>query len=211
VNRSFASLIVEFFIDASFATHPDGKGHTALIVVLMGIAKISFSKKQKIATKDSMEVEIVALSIMMVKIEWWVIEFFKSFGIEVQRPIVYQDNKSAITLVMKRESSTVRTRHLQARQAILYEEIVEKENVMIMYTRMTQMIADVLMKPLGGEVFYKLANVLMGWTRVLIDFAEMTGLHWNNSIITASRREIPGIARTGGGGSHVRWSRRKTR
>jgi Reverse transcriptase (RNA-dependent DNA polymerase). len=185
VNRNFASLIVEFFIDASFATHPDGKGHTALIVVLMGIAIISFSKKQKIATKDSTEAEIVALSDMMVKIEW-VIEFFKSFGIEVPRPIVYQDNKSAITLVTRKESGTARTRHLQARQAVLYEEIVEKESVMLMYTRTTQMIADVLTKPLSGELFYKLANVLMGWARVLTDFAETTGVRWNNSIVTAS-------------------------
>jgi hypothetical protein len=130
---------------ASFATHPDGKGHTALIVVLMGIMIISFSKKQKIVTKDSAEAEIVALSDMMVKNEW-VIEFFKSIGIEVQRPIVYQDNKSAITclLVTKRENDTARTRHLQARQAILYKEIVEKENVMIMYTRTTQMINEAI-------------------------------------------------------------------
>jgi hypothetical protein len=90
-------------------------------------------------------------------------------------------------LVTKRENGTARTRHLQAKQAILYEEIVEKESVMIMYTRTTQMIADVLTKPLGGELFYKLANVLMGWSRVLTDFAETTGCV---GIIVSSRPPV---------------------
>jgi hypothetical protein len=91
-----------------------------LIVVLMGIAIISFSKKQKIATKDLTEAEIVALSDMMVKIEW-VIEFFKSFGIvEVPRPIVYQDNKSAIALVTRKESGNGKGRDIYRPDKLCY-------------------------------------------------------------------------------------------
>jgi hypothetical protein len=48
------------------------------------------------------------------------------------------------------------------------------------------MIADVLTKPLGGQLFYTFANVLMGWTQVSTDFAETTRVRWNNSIVTAT-------------------------
>ena len=184
VSKRMMKVVVEFFIDASFATHPDGKGHTGMIVVLAGIAIISFSKKQKIATKDSTESEIVAFSDMLIKMEW-VVDFLRSFGLEIETPMVYQDNKSAITLVTKKESGSARTRHLQARQAVLYEGIMERNSVMIMFLRTAQMIADVLTKPLGGQLFYNFANVLMGWTTVLTDFAETTGVRWKSSIVTA--------------------------
>jgi hypothetical protein len=183
LSERMKKLIIEFFIDASFATHPDGKGHTALIVVLMGLAIVSFSKKQKIATKDSTESETVAFSDMLIKIEW-VIDFLKSFGLEVEKPIVYQDNKSAITLVTKGESGTARTRHLQARRAMLHEGIMERRFLMLMFLRTAQMIADVLTKPLGGQLFYTFANVLMGWTIVSTDFAETTGVRWKSSVVT---------------------------
>jgi Reverse transcriptase (RNA-dependent DNA polymerase). len=184
LSKRMKKLMLEFFIDASFASHPDGKGHTALIVVLMGLAIVSFSKKQKIATKDSTESEIVAFSDMLIKIEW-VMDFLKAFGLEVEKPIAYQDNKSAITLVTNGESGSARTRHLQARRAVLYEGIVEKKFLLLMFLRTTQMIADVLTKPLGGQLFYTFANILMGWTIVSTDFAETTGVRWKSSIVTA--------------------------
>jgi hypothetical protein len=194
VSKKIMKIVLEFFIDASFATHPDGKGHNGMIVVLCGLAIISFSKKQKIATKDSTESEIVAFSDMMVKIEW-VVDFLKGFGLEVETPLVYQDNKSAITLVTKRESGIARTRHLQARRAVVHEGIMERNLFMLMFLRTAQMIADVLTKPLGGQLFYTFANVLMGWTQVSTDFAETTRVRWNNSIVTAtSLSEGAGLA-----------------
>jgi Reverse transcriptase (RNA-dependent DNA polymerase). len=185
VSKKMMKIVLEFFIDASFATHPDGKGHNGMIVVLAGLAIISFSRKQKIATKDSTESEIVAFSDLMIKIEG-VVDFFKGFGLEVETPIVYQDNKSAITLVTKKESGIARTRHLQARRAVLHEGIMERNLFMVMFLRTAQMIADVLTKPLGGQLFYTFANVLMGWTQVSTDFAETTRVRWNNSIVTAT-------------------------
>jgi hypothetical protein len=69
--------MLEFFIDASFATHLDRIGITVLIIfVLMGLAIVSFSKRQKIAMHDSTEsAEMVAFSDMLVKVEWWVMNF----------------------------------------------------------------------------------------------------------------------------------------
>jgi hypothetical protein len=69
---------------------------------------------------------------MLIKIEW-VLDFLKSFVLEVEKPIVNQDNISTITLVMKGESSTARTRHLQAWRAILYKGMMERKFLMIMF------------------------------------------------------------------------------
>jgi hypothetical protein len=56
------------------------------------------------------------------------------------------------------------------------------------------------MKPLGGELFYKLSNVLIGWTKVLTDFAKTTGVRWNNSTVTASSHTDSPTATAGTGG-----------
>jgi hypothetical protein len=55
------------------------------------------------------------------------------------------------------------------------------------------MVADVLTKPLGGESFYKFANILMGYLKSteerLIqqnDGAETAGVRWNMYTVTAT-------------------------
>jgi len=53
---------VEMFIDASFASHHDGAGHSALVTLVGTTATILRSSKQKIRTKNSPETELVALS-----------------------------------------------------------------------------------------------------------------------------------------------------
>ena len=40
--------------------------------------------------------------------------------------------------------------------------VVEK-SMRLMYMNTLDMVADVLTKPLGGAIFYKFADILMGW------------------------------------------------
>jgi hypothetical protein len=69
------------FIDAAFAVHYDGKGHTGLVIMFAGVVIDTYCGKQKIATKDSTECELVALSDMLVKIER-INEFLREQGID---------------------------------------------------------------------------------------------------------------------------------
>jgi len=55
---------VKSFIDASFATHEYGKGHTGVVVQIGGATVFSRSTKQRIGTKDSTEFELAGLSDM---------------------------------------------------------------------------------------------------------------------------------------------------
>lgn len=50
------------FIDAAFAIHYDGKGHTGMVIMFAGVVIDTYCGKQKIATKDSTESELVGLS-----------------------------------------------------------------------------------------------------------------------------------------------------
>jgi len=93
----------EVFIDAEFAGHEDGKGQSAIVVAVGGTATATTSRKQKIATRDSTEAELVALS-DLVLIGEWVDEYLQfSYG-QLEKPIVFQDNRSTMTLVTEIDS-----------------------------------------------------------------------------------------------------------
>jgi histone deacetylase 1/2 len=152
------------FVDAAFAVHYDGKGHTGLVIMFAGVVIDTYCGKQKIATKDSTESELVGVSDMIVKIER-MNEFLRLQGIDgLDVPLILQDNTSTITLVTEKESGKARTKHLEARRAVVYENVQERKLSEIKHVSTKHMVADVLTKPLGGELFYRFANVLMGWT-----------------------------------------------
>ena len=49
------ALKLHCHIDASFATHPDGKGHMGVVIMWGDTSIVIVCQKQKIATKDSAE------------------------------------------------------------------------------------------------------------------------------------------------------------
>jgi len=140
--------------NALFAIHYDGKGHTGLVIMIGGIVVYTYCGKQKIATKDSTESELVALSDMIIRIEK-VDEFLRIQGVNLACvPLIMQDNMSTITLVTEKDSGVVRMKHLQARKAVIYEQVKQRRMFDVKHVSTKHMIADVLTKPLGGEAFY---------------------------------------------------------
>jgi hypothetical protein len=151
------------YVDASFAVHYDAKGHSGLALVYLGCVIESECGKQKIATKDSTESEVVALSDKLARIERTQ-DFLKLQGAKFRgMPIIFQDNSSVMTLVRKDGGNHMRTKHLEARRAIVYEQVVVEKSKKLMYMNTKDMLADILTKPLSGEAFYRFADILMGW------------------------------------------------
>jgi hypothetical protein len=181
------------YIDAAFAIHTDGKSHTGLVVMFLGIVILTYCGKQRIATKDSTESELVSLSDMLVKIEK-VYDFLVCQGIEMDEPpLVLQDNKSTIAIVSEMGRKQARTRHLQARRGVVYEAWKQRKAVDIAYISTKDMVADVFTKPLGGEGFYRFANILLGWIHPIEERliqqnngAETAGVRWNMYTVTAT-------------------------
>jgi len=110
---------------------------------------------------------------MLVRIEK-VNDFLRAQGIKhLSVPLILQDNTSTITLVTQKESGKARTKHLEARRAVVYENVQERKMSEIRHVGTKHMVADVLTKALGGESFYGFTNILMGWTVPMLTLMKM--------------------------------------
>jgi hypothetical protein len=153
--------IMKWYVDASFAVHPDFKSHTGAVSTMGDGAIQSISRKQKINTKSSTEAELVAVDDILTMILWTQL-FMESQGYDLAQNIVYQDNKSAILLETNgKKSSSKRTRALNIRYFFITDQ-VERKKVEIQYCPTGEMTADYMTKPLQGKLFEKFRDEIMG-------------------------------------------------
>jgi hypothetical protein len=159
VLRPTSELLLEGYVDASFACHPDGKSHTGLVVTLGGCTVLCMSSKQKIVTRDSTEAELVALSDkLMTVVQCY--DFLRVQGLRCAVPRLHQDNTSTITLVTK-GGGQYRTKYMRVRQCHV-KELSDAGDVIISYLPTGRMLADTLTKPLQGAVFRFLTRRITG-------------------------------------------------
>ena len=168
IFESTNSLQVRAYIDASHATHEDGKGHMGAVVTIGLGPVMTKSIKSKIIAKSSTEDELIALSEFVDKVDG-VRDFILSLGLKTgpamldmkERPaIVYQDNKSTIALVKQSAlGGKDRKQHLKVRR-LLVKELVDSGKVCVRYVPTTAMIADILTKPLQGNLFRRLRSAV---------------------------------------------------
>jgi hypothetical protein len=159
-----ANDIIQIFayVDAAFGCHADYKGHTGGFISLGNGPVHVKSSKQKLVTKSSTESELVGLSDYASQVIW-TYYFLQSQGYSLEDPaIIYQDNKSAIALINKGRSTSERTRHINIRYFFLKDRIESKE-IKIEFLPTECMIADILTKPLQGELFRIQRNKLLNW------------------------------------------------
>ena len=156
--------VVKWYVDASFAVHPDYRSHTGAAMTLGEGAVIGLSKKQKLNTRSSTEAELVGADDAATMILWTGL-FMEEQGYPLKKNILYQDNKSAILLETNgRRSAGKRSRALNVRYFFLTDQ-VEKKNISIEYCPTDEMWADYMTKPLQGEKFIKFRNEILGITR----------------------------------------------
>ena len=158
------------YIDASFAIHPDMKSHTGSVITLGKGAIYAKSGTQRLMTKSSTEAELVALSDSANQV-LWTRNFLECQGHPQPPALVYQDNQSTIQLIRNGRSNSERTRHVDVRYFFLHDRI-STGDVDIVYLPTTDMIADILTKPLQGELFKKLRKELLNTTPPTLTYAE---------------------------------------
>lgn len=150
------------YIDAAFAAHNDGKGHSdGAIVIGKSVVEI-ITRKQKRASKDSTEAELIALSDLSNDVRWSK-EWWEGQGYEIDKPIIFQDNKSTIHLVTE-GGGKMRSKQLRALQASVKQGI-EDDDYAVDYCKTEDMISDSCTKPTGGGIFKKFRNTVMGNSR----------------------------------------------
>jgi len=109
------SGVLSWYVDASFAVHPDMRGHTGGAMTMGRGFPLDKSTKHKLNTRSSTESKIVAVDDLIPQILWARL-FMRAQGIEVRDNILYQDNKIAMLLETNgRASRRRRTKHINTR------------------------------------------------------------------------------------------------
>jgi len=153
--------VIKWFVDASFAVHPDFRSHTGAVMTMGNGAMQAISSKQKLNTGSSTHAELVGASDTTTMILWTRL-FLEAQGYTVEKNILYQDNKSAILLETNgRASAGKRSRALNIRYFFLTDQ-VERGNLSIEFCPTNEMVGDYMTKPLQGEKFRRFRNDIMG-------------------------------------------------
>ena len=149
------------FIDASYAPDEHAKSQTGGVIALdaCGGALYCTSEKQSIVTKSSTEAELVGLSNVASQVIY-LQNVVRAQGYNMPPAIVYQDNQSAMAMMRNGSATAKLTRHINIRYFWLKDN-VERGEVTIQYMCTTDMLADVLTKPLQGEQFTSMARRLL--------------------------------------------------
>ena len=150
------------FIDASYGVHADAKSHTGAVVTMGKGPIIAKSVKQKINTKSSTEAELVGLSDGL-SLVIWARNFLESQGYKMPSATVFQDNMSTIAMLKNGRPTSDRTRHVNIRFFFACDKEASGE-INIEYKPTKEMLADILTKPLQGELFVQLRNELLNCT-----------------------------------------------
>ena len=116
-------------------------------------------QSKKLVTKSSTEAELVTLS-DAVSMAAWAIQFLKCQGYDV-RPNLFQDNLSTMALANNGRSTSDRTRHINIRYFFI-KQYLDNNTMTMEHCPATDMIADILTKPLQGYEFERLRDLLLG-------------------------------------------------
>jgi hypothetical protein len=152
------SLDITNSIDASFASHSDGKSHSGSVLSVGTTPVMIKSVKQKSITKDSTEAEITALqNLYQHSIDMR--EFLTDLGFDIAVPTIFQDNQSAMFLVS--EGKPIRNKYLLVKQEVIKDRL-RRGDIQIDYCPTEEMMADGLTKPLQGRSFRNSVGLLLG-------------------------------------------------
>ena len=74
--------------------------------------------------------------------------------------VLYQDNQSAMRLEENGKNSSTRTKHISIRTFWIKDQ-VKLGKIKVIYMPTNEMIADMLTKPVQGELFFKLRKEIL--------------------------------------------------
>ncbi len=165
ITVNCSSLQLHCVCDASFNTHTDGASHTGFMVTLgPNLSYLhSRSAKQKLIAQSSTDAEVLAM-VECLKMAVWIRNIIRDLNITpLEQIVIYQDNKSAIIMV-EEDSKNKRSKHILYK--IGYCRQLHKLGALdVRYLCTGEMTADMLTKPLHGELYNKHKATLMGIKR----------------------------------------------
>jgi hypothetical protein len=159
VLQADKDIRVRAYIDVSYGVHGDAKSHTGVVITLGNGPVFVKSSKQKVVSKSSTEGELIGLSDGSSQVIWSR-DLLLAQGHEARPALIFQDNQSTMALANKGRSTSERTRHIHIRYFWVKDRIDSGE-IELQYLPTKEMIADILTKPLQGELFRTLRAALL--------------------------------------------------
>ena len=150
------------YADASYAVHSDCKSHGGVVATHSHGPVLVKCAKQKIVTKSSTEAELVTLS-DATSIAAHSVNFLKGQGYDVSATLM-QDNMSTMKLAENGRSTSDRTKRVDVRYFFV-KQCLDSGVMKIEHCPTKQMISDILTKPLQGESFRLLRDLLLGYKK----------------------------------------------
>ena len=169
---------INWWVDASFAVHPDMRSHTGATVSLGKGSVVNKSSKQKINTRSSTEAEVVGVNDAMTMILWMKL-FLDAQGVSTTDNIIHQDNMSSILLEKNgKRSSGKQTRHMDIRYFFI-TDCVKQGMTKIEYCPTEHMHGDFFTKPLQGSLFRTHRAMILGLDSA-IESTSTTSSEWTS-------------------------------
>jgi len=155
------SGILKWWVDASFAVHPNMRGQSGGGLSMGRGFPIVSSTKQKLNTRSSTEMEVAGANNFMPAMCWMQC-FMQAQGCDVTDNILHQDNESAMLLEKNgKASSSKRTKHIDTRHFFTTDRI-DKGEVSVAWCPAGNMTGDFVTKPLQGALFHRFRDHIVG-------------------------------------------------
>jgi len=151
------------YADSSFAIHPDAKNQGGTFISYGCGSVLSRSQKIPVAASTA-ETELVQLT-NTVSTASRELEFakYQQFMPADEPGILYEDNMSAIHMANKGKSVSHRTRHIKVKYFFV-KEFLDSGEFILVHCPTQDMVADILTKPIQGQLFFRLRDLLLGYT-----------------------------------------------
>lgn len=89
--------------------------------------------------------------------------FLSEQGYVMQPATMFQDNQSTIHLLKNGQSNSERTRHIEIRYLFIADRI-KRGDIQVIFKPTLEMMADIMTKPLPGNLFWKLRDLVLNVT-----------------------------------------------
>jgi hypothetical protein len=158
------NFAIHWYINGLHQVHEDCWGQTGSPVTFGAGAVASSSNKQNCNTKSLTKMEIIALQDKLSDVIW-MRYFIKCQGYDINECVIFQDNMSALSLEKNgRILSLKGTKHIKAKY-FLIKDYYDTGEVDVWYCPTGHMWADVLTKPLQGQMFRDMRAFLQNCSR----------------------------------------------
>jgi hypothetical protein len=161
LNLSVDDLgLLKWYVDASHNVHWDCRGHGGAMFTLGKGATSCYSRKVKLGTRSSTEMELVMMDMYMPEM-LWSLHFIEVQGYAAECVGLYQDNVSTQLLIKNgRMSSGRKTKHIKAKFFFIKDRVDDGE-IKVIDCPTEEIWADILTKLLQGMAFRTMRAILM--------------------------------------------------